>query len=154
MRLPSGEICTSSAYSSWKTSSECRRCDSANGAAQAVRQANTRAAANAAGSMCLMPGTLAWNQWRAPGAGSGQEKGRRAMRKHSWRRAGFCLAALTSVGVLAAGNAADKQVSLTIYNKDLALVEHVRELDLAAGQQRIEFAGVSAQIVPETVSFV
>jgi hypothetical protein len=47
----------------------------------------------------------------------------------------------------------DKQLSLTIYNKDLALVEHVRVLTLPAGHHRIEFKGVSAQIIPETVSF-
>jgi hypothetical protein len=55
--------------------------------------------------------------------------------------------------VLAADSGEDRELSLTIYNKNLALVEHVRPLKLAAGQQRVEFAGVSAQIVPETVSF-
>jgi hypothetical protein len=69
------------------------------------------------------------------------------------RRIGYGLAGLISCGVLAAG-AEDKQLSLTIYNKDLALVEHVRELQVAAGPRRIEFAGVSAQIIPETVSFL
>lgn len=54
---------------------------------------------------------------------------------------------------LAADAAPDKQVSLTIYNKDIALIEHVRPIK-ATGRQRIEFKGVSAQIVPETVSFL
>jgi len=63
------------------------------------------------------------------------------------------LAGLCSVGVLAAGSGEDKQVSLTIYNKNLALVEHVRPLALPAGQQRVEFPGVSALILPQTVSF-
>jgi hypothetical protein len=65
----------------------------------------------------------------------------------------YCgLAGLLSVAVLAAG-AEDKQLSLTIYNSDLALVEHVRPLSIPAGLQRVEFAGVSAQILPQTVSF-
>jgi hypothetical protein len=48
---------------------------------------------------------------------------------------------------------ADKSLSLTIYNSDLALVEHVRPLNIAAGRHRIEFRGVSAQIMSQTVSF-
>ena len=47
----------------------------------------------------------------------------------------------------------DKSLSLTVYNKDLALVEHVRPVNLPAGRHRIEFQGVSARIVPETVGF-
>ena len=70
------------------------------------------------------------------------------MRRTTWWLAGLC-----SAGALAAGSGDDKQVSLTIYNADLALVEHLRPLDVPAGVQRIEFAGVSAQIVPQTVSF-
>ena len=35
----------------------------------------------------------------------------------------------------------------------MALVEHVRPLNLAAGRHRIEFAGVSAEIMSQTVSF-
>ena len=69
------------------------------------------------------------------------------MRRHSWWLAGLC-----SAGVFAAGSE-DKQLSLTIYNKNLALVEHVRPVTFTSGAQRIEFAGVSAQIIPETVSF-
>ncbi|HET7811588.1 MAG TPA: DUF4139 domain-containing protein [Steroidobacteraceae bacterium] len=64
----------------------------------------------------------------------------------------YLLAALP-VTALAADAAADRDISLTIYNKDIALVEHVRPLNVGAGMQRIEFAGVSALIVPETVSF-
>ncbi len=45
-----------------------------------------------------------------------------------------------------------QQLSLTVYNKDLALIEHVRGLNLPAGRHRIEFKGVSARIVPQTVS--
>lgn len=47
----------------------------------------------------------------------------------------------------------DRMLTLTVYNKDLALVEHLRPTTLAAGRHRIEFKGVSARIVPQTVSF-
>jgi hypothetical protein len=47
----------------------------------------------------------------------------------------------------------DKRLSLTIYNSNLALVEHVRPVNVAAGRHRIEFKGVSAQIMSQTVSF-
>ena len=47
----------------------------------------------------------------------------------------------------------DKALSLTIYNENLALVEHVRPIEVDAGRQRIEFEGVSAQIMSQTVSF-
>jgi hypothetical protein len=68
------------------------------------------------------------------------------VRRLSWWLAGLC-----SAGVFAAD--ADKQLSLTIYNGDLALIEHVRPIALETGRQRVEFAGVSAQILPQTVSF-
>lgn len=70
------------------------------------------------------------------------------MRKWLW-----CLWLVPAVAGAAEGPG-DKEISLTIYNKDLALIEHVRPLHVPAGRQRIEFAGVSAQIVPETVSFL
>jgi hypothetical protein len=63
-------------------------------------------------------------------------------------------AAISSAGAWAAAPAADREISLTIYNKNIALIEHVRPISTPAGRQRIEFAGVSAQIVPETVSFL
>jgi len=75
------------------------------------------------------------------------------MRSKSWLLVGLCSTGLVSITVFAAGSGEDKQVSLTIYNRDLALVEHVRPLTLPAGIQRVEFAGVSAQILPQTVSF-
>lgn len=46
----------------------------------------------------------------------------------------------------------DRQVTLTIYNSDLALVQEVRTLDLIAGRSQLEFKDVSASIRPETVS--
>jgi hypothetical protein len=69
-----------------------------------------------------------------------------------------CVCALAAIGSLSAAAAvaqesADKRLSLTIYNSNLALVEHVRPINVAAGQHRIEFKGVSAQILSQTVSF-
>jgi len=63
-------------------------------------------------------------------------------------------ATVLTANALAAGSAPDREISLTIYNKNIALIEHVRPISAPAGRQRIEFAGVSAQIVPETVSFI
>ncbi len=48
---------------------------------------------------------------------------------------------------------AQGDVSVTIYNNNLALVQDVRNLSIAAGRSRIEFPDVSAQIRPETLSF-
>lgn len=48
---------------------------------------------------------------------------------------------------------AQGEVAVTIYNNNLALVQDVRELDIAGGRSRIEFPDVSAQIRPETLSF-
>lgn len=49
-------------------------------------------------------------------------------------------------------HAQDKQLSITIYNDNLALVQDKRQADLTGGRQKLEFPGVSAQIRPETVS--
>jgi len=59
-------------------------------------------------------------------------------------------AALTAL----AGSASAQQgrVSVTVYNSNLALVEDVRTIDVAAGRQRLEFKDVSPQIRPETVA--
>lgn len=48
--------------------------------------------------------------------------------------------------------AAERTLSVTIYNDDLALVQDRRDIDIKDGRQRIEFQDVSAQIRPETVS--
>jgi hypothetical protein len=48
--------------------------------------------------------------------------------------------------------AADRVLSVTIYNDNLALVQDRRDIDVKDGRQRIEFQDVSAQIRPETVS--
>ncbi|HEX4271766.1 MAG TPA: hypothetical protein VHZ32_10280, partial [Rhizomicrobium sp.] len=46
----------------------------------------------------------------------------------------------------------NRQISLTIYNSDLALVQDVRQLEVATGRSRLEFKDVSALIRPETVA--
>lgn len=51
-----------------------------------------------------------------------------------------------------AAHAQGRDVSVTIYNSNLALVEDARPLDLKAGRQKLEFKDVSAAIRPETVS--
>jgi hypothetical protein len=62
----------------------------------------------------------------------------------------LCAAALLAAG---AAKAADqKQLTLTIYNNNLALVQDIRRLDVAAGRSRLEFKDVSASIKPETVA--
>lgn len=48
---------------------------------------------------------------------------------------------------------AQGDVSVTIYNNNLALVQDVRQLSIPGGVTRIEFPDVSAQIRPETLSF-
>ena len=53
----------------------------------------------------------------------------------------------------AAPQTAQGDLSLTIYNGDLALVQDVRQLTIAQGRSRVEFPDVSARIQPETLSF-
>ncbi len=48
--------------------------------------------------------------------------------------------------------AAERTLSVTIYNDNLALVQDRRDIEIKDGRQRIEFQDVSAQIRPETVS--
>lgn len=55
-------------------------------------------------------------------------------------------------GSVSAGRNAQGDVSVTIYNNNLALVQDRRELNLPNGRSRQEFPDVSAQIRPETVS--
>jgi hypothetical protein len=66
------------------------------------------------------------------------------------RRALLATAGLLLVPLSA--RAQQREVSVTIYNSDLALVEDARPLDLKAGRQKLEFKDVSAAIRPETVS--
>ncbi|WP_159978930.1 MULTISPECIES: DUF4139 domain-containing protein [unclassified Novosphingobium] len=50
------------------------------------------------------------------------------------------------------GASAQGDLSVTIYNNDVALVQDVRPLDIGKGRVRQSFPDVSAQIRPETVS--
>ena len=64
--------------------------------------------------------------------------------------------ALLATAALCISGAAHAQtapkLSVTIYNNDLALVQDIREIPIAAGRQKLEFKDVSAAIRPETVS--
>jgi hypothetical protein len=53
---------------------------------------------------------------------------------------------------IAPAGSAQGDVSLTIYNNDLALVQDTRQLTLPKGRNRQEFPDVSARIQPETVT--
>jgi hypothetical protein len=46
----------------------------------------------------------------------------------------------------------NQQLSLTVYNNNLALVQDIRDMDVPAGRTRLEFKEVSASIRPETVA--
>jgi hypothetical protein len=59
---------------------------------------------------------------------------------------------LLCVSAGAPAMAADRTVSVTIYNDNLALVQDRRDIEIKGGRQRIEFQDVSAQIRPETAS--
>lgn len=51
------------------------------------------------------------------------------------------------------GESQQGDVSVTIYNGDIALVQDVRDLSFPRGRTRIEFPDVSSRIRPETLSF-
>lgn len=73
--------------------------------------------------------------------------------------AGALAASLCLAGSLGAQTVPDPDetaqgdVALTIYNNNLVLVQDVRQLDIARGENRIEFPDVSAMIRPQTLSF-
>jgi hypothetical protein len=60
--------------------------------------------------------------------------------------------AQTSPSAAPQGKTAQGDVSITIYNNNLALVQDVRQMGLSQGRSRLEFPDVSAQIRPETVT--
>lgn len=74
------------------------------------------------------------------------------------KRALFGLASTFILGAAVLATTASAQqaprIAITIYNNDIALVEDVRTVDIAAGRSRIDFPGVSAEIQPETASLV
>jgi hypothetical protein len=59
---------------------------------------------------------------------------------------------LLCVSAVVPAMAADRTVSVTIYNDDLALVQDRRDIEIKGGRQRLEFQDVSAQIRPETAA--
>ncbi|HEX3912156.1 MAG TPA: DUF4139 domain-containing protein [Steroidobacteraceae bacterium] len=63
----------------------------------------------------------------------------------------ICIGCVASL-LLSPAFAADRVLSVTIYNDDLALIQDQRDIEVKDGRQRIEFQDVSAQIRPETVS--
>ena len=67
----------------------------------------------------------------------------------------FCLGGISPQQLFAAplvSTQADQtQVSLTIYNSNLGLVKDVRTIELAAGENALQFMDVAAQIMPTTV---
>jgi hypothetical protein len=67
----------------------------------------------------------------------------------------FCLAApafAQTVPTPQIGPTAQGDVSVTVYNQNLALVQDTRQMDLPSGRSRQEFPNVSGQISPETVT--
>lgn len=52
----------------------------------------------------------------------------------------------------ATGGSAQGDVSVTIYNGNIALVQDIRQLPLGQGRQKVNFPDVSARIQPHTVS--
>ncbi len=76
------------------------------------------------------------------------------------RRIGFALVASALMTGTAAsqslpepGDTSQGDVSVTIYNSNLALIQDVRSLEIERGRSRIEFPDVSASIRPQTLSF-
>lgn len=82
----------------------------------------------------------------------------RAFATWSAAACGVSLAALLAAGAAAQSvpdpdATSQGDVSLTIYNNSLALVQDVRQIEIASGKSRVEFPDVSAIIQPETLSF-
>ncbi len=69
--------------------------------------------------------------------------------------AALCVPATTSWAQVVADPDATAQgdVSVTIYNNGLGLVQDVRQINIPSGRSTIAFPDVSAQIRPETLSF-
>ena len=65
---------------------------------------------------------------------------------------GIGLVAASAVAQTGSSPSAQGDVSVTIYNNNLALVQDVRDINLPTGRSRQEFPDVSAQIRPETVT--
>lgn len=57
-----------------------------------------------------------------------------------------------AIGLGGAWPGCARELAVTIYASDVALIQDHRTIDLTGGRQRLEFQDVSAQIRPETVS--
>jgi hypothetical protein len=68
-------------------------------------------------------------------------------------RVGMMLA-LASVSTTVLAQTAQGDLSVTIYNANLALVQDIRQMDLPSGRSKQEFPDVSAQIKSQTVTLV
>ncbi len=74
------------------------------------------------------------------------------MHGRSSKQAAAALAAVLAAAPLGgAAHAAARDVTVTVYNSNLALVKDVRTLELGSGRQTLRFADVSAQIDPTSV---
>lgn len=62
-----------------------------------------------------------------------------------------CGAAATAAATVPAAPPA-QQLTVTVYNNNLALMQDIRKLEVPAGRTRLEFKDVSAAIRPETVA--
>ncbi len=67
------------------------------------------------------------------------------MKKHAWLISILCL--------LLSGVATSQEISLTVYNSDIALVKDRRELNLSRGLSTVSFQDVAARIDPTSVHF-
>ncbi len=61
--------------------------------------------------------------------------------------------AASAQSIPAPDETAQGEVALTIYNGGTTLVQDVRQINIAAGNSRVEFPDVSASIQPQTLSF-
>jgi hypothetical protein len=68
------------------------------------------------------------------------------------RAAIACIGAVIGLSGALPGAVAARDLAVTIYASDVALIQDHRTVDLTGGRQRLEFQDVSAQIRPETVS--
>lgn len=73
------------------------------------------------------------------------------MKRVAWTF-GLGIAAVPIIAAAQSAPSAQGDVSVTIYNNNLALVQDVRQVTLGQGRSRQEFPDVSAQIRPETVT--
>lgn len=73
------------------------------------------------------------------------------MKRVAWTL-GLGIVATPIIAIAQSVPSAQGDVSVTIYNNNLALVQDVRQVTLGQGRSRQEFPDVSAQIRPETVT--